>query len=36
MPDEHVVIHTRTHAKALIWPSIGLIVVGAAVGAEQH
>jgi uncharacterized membrane protein YdbT with pleckstrin-like domain len=30
--DEHVVIHTRTHAKALFWPSVGLVAVGAAVG----
>ena len=30
--DEHVVIHTRTHAKALILPALALIVVGAAVG----
>jgi uncharacterized membrane protein YdbT with pleckstrin-like domain len=30
--DEHVVIHTRTHAKALILPVLALIVVAAAVG----
>ena len=30
--DEHVVIHTRTHAKALILPALALILVGAAVG----
>jgi uncharacterized membrane protein YdbT with pleckstrin-like domain len=31
--DEHVVIHTRTHAKALILPALALILIGAAVGA---
>ena len=31
--DEHVVIHTRTHAKALIMPAFALILIGAAVGA---
>ena len=30
--DEHEVIHTRTHAKALLWPAVGLVMVGAAVG----
>jgi uncharacterized membrane protein YdbT with pleckstrin-like domain len=30
--DEHVVIHTRTHAKALILPVLALIVVAGAVG----
>ena len=30
--DEHVVIHTRTHAKALILPALALILIGAAVG----
>jgi membrane protein YdbS with pleckstrin-like domain len=31
--DEHVVIHTRTHAKALILPALALILIGGAVGA---
>ncbi len=31
--DEHEVIHTRTHAKALVLPALALVVVGAAVGA---
>ena len=31
--DEYVVIRTRTHAKALFWPALGLVVIGAAVGA---
>jgi uncharacterized membrane protein YdbT with pleckstrin-like domain len=30
---EQVVIHTRTHGKALIWPAIALVVLGALVGA---
>ena len=30
--DEHVVIHTRTHAKALILPALTLILIGGAVG----
>jgi membrane protein YdbS with pleckstrin-like domain len=30
--DEHVVIHTRTHAKALILPALALILIGGAVG----
>jgi uncharacterized membrane protein YdbT with pleckstrin-like domain len=30
--DEHVVIHTRTHAKALIFPALALILIGGAVG----
>ena len=32
-PDEYVVIRTRTHAKALFWPALGLVLLGAAVGA---
>lgn len=31
--DEHVVLHTRTHAKALILPAAALVLVGAGVGA---
>lgn len=31
--DEHVVLRTRTHGKALFWPAVGLIVAGAMVGA---
>ena len=31
--DEYEVIHTRTHAKALVGPALLLIVLGAAVGA---
>lgn len=31
--DEHEVLHTRTHGKVLFWPAVGLVVVGAAVGA---
>jgi uncharacterized membrane protein YdbT with pleckstrin-like domain len=31
--DEHEVLHTRTHAKALFWPCAALVLVGAAVGA---
>ncbi|HEY5820787.1 MAG TPA: PH domain-containing protein [Propionibacteriaceae bacterium] len=31
--DEHEVIHTRTHAKALVLPALALVLVGAAVGA---
>ena len=31
--DEHVVIHTRTHAKALILPALALILIGGGVGA---
>ena len=31
--DEYEVIHTRTHAKALVGPALVLIVLGAAVGA---
>jgi uncharacterized membrane protein YdbT with pleckstrin-like domain len=30
--DEYVVIHTRTHGKALLLPVIVLLVIGAAVG----
>ena len=30
--DEHVVIHTRTHAKALILPALALILIGGGVG----
>jgi uncharacterized membrane protein YdbT with pleckstrin-like domain len=30
--DEYVVVRTRTHGKALIWPSIGLIVLGGLIG----
>jgi uncharacterized membrane protein YdbT with pleckstrin-like domain len=30
--DEYVVVRTRTHAKALVWPAIGLIVLGGLVG----
>jgi uncharacterized membrane protein YdbT with pleckstrin-like domain len=30
--DEYVVIHTRTHAKALLLPVFALLVIGAAVG----
>jgi uncharacterized membrane protein YdbT with pleckstrin-like domain len=30
--DEYVVIHTRTHGKALLLPVLALLVVGAAVG----
>ncbi|SDT06171.1 PH domain-containing protein [Microlunatus soli] len=30
--DEHVEIHLRTHAKALILPAVALILLGAAVG----
>lgn len=30
--DEYVVVRTRTHAKALIWPAIGLVVLGGLVG----
>jgi uncharacterized membrane protein YdbT with pleckstrin-like domain len=31
--DEHEVIHTRTHGKALIRPALALILLGAVVGA---
>ncbi len=31
--DEHEILHTRTHAKALILPAAALVAVGAAVGA---
>ncbi len=31
--DEYEVIHTRTHAKALVLPAIALVVIAAAVGA---
>ncbi|MCW2811000.1 MAG: hypothetical protein JWP61_1458 [Friedmanniella sp.] len=31
--DEHEIVHTRTHAKALILPAAALVAVGAAVGA---
>lgn len=31
--DEYEVLHTRTHAKALVLPALGLILVGALVGA---
>ncbi len=30
--DEHLLLHVRTHAKALIWPAIVLIMIAAAVG----
>ena len=30
--DEYVVIHTRTHAKALLLPLLALLVIGVAVG----
>lgn len=30
--DEHEVLRTRTHAKALFWPAVGLVLIGAAVG----
>jgi uncharacterized membrane protein YdbT with pleckstrin-like domain len=30
--DEHVVVATRTHIKALLWPSVLLIVIAAAAG----
>lgn len=30
--DEDVVIHVRTHAKALIWPVLGLLIFTAALG----
>jgi uncharacterized membrane protein YdbT with pleckstrin-like domain len=30
--DEYVVVRTRTHAKALFWPGVGLIVLGGLVG----
>ena len=33
--DEYEVIHTRTHAKALVGPALVLIVLGAAVGASR-
>jgi uncharacterized membrane protein YdbT with pleckstrin-like domain len=31
--DEHEVLHTRTHAKAMVLPSLALIGLGAGVGA---
>lgn len=31
--DEHVLLHLRTHGKALCWPAVALVGVGAAVGA---
>jgi len=31
--DEQVIIHTRTHAKAMLLPAVALILIGAAVGA---
>jgi uncharacterized membrane protein YdbT with pleckstrin-like domain len=31
--DEYVVLRTRTHAKALVWPSVALIVLGGLLGA---
>jgi uncharacterized membrane protein YdbT with pleckstrin-like domain len=31
--DEYVIIHTRTHAKAMLLPVLALLVIGAAVGA---
>lgn len=31
--DEHEVLHTRTHGKVLFWPAVGLVLVGAGVGA---
>lgn len=30
--DEYVVLHLRTHGKALFWPAVGLIVVGGLIG----
>jgi uncharacterized membrane protein YdbT with pleckstrin-like domain len=30
--DEHVVIHTRTHVKAMILPALAFVVIAAAVG----
>lgn len=31
--EEHEVLHTRTHGKVLVWPALGLVLVGAGVGA---
>ena len=31
--DEHEVMHMRTHAKALFWPAVGLVLSGGVVGA---
>jgi membrane protein YdbS with pleckstrin-like domain len=31
--EEYVVVRTRTHAKALVWPSAGLILLGGLLGA---
>ena len=31
--DEHVVIHTRTHVKAMILPALAFVLIAAAVGA---
>lgn len=31
--DEHEVLHTRTHAKAMVLPALGLIAAGALTGA---
>ncbi len=31
--DEHEVLHTRTHGKAMVLPAAALVLVGAAVGA---
>ena len=31
--DEHVVIHTRTHVKAMILPTLAFVLIAAAVGA---
>lgn len=31
--DEHEVLHTRTHAKAMLLPGMALVLVGAGVGA---
>lgn len=31
--DERIVVHTRTHGKALVWPSVLLVVLGAVTGA---
>ncbi|GAA3607021.1 PH domain-containing protein [Microlunatus ginsengisoli] len=30
--DEHVVVRTRTHAKVLVWPAVGLVVLGGLIG----
>ena len=31
--DEREVLHTRTHGKVLFWPAVGLVLLGAGVGA---